>query len=142
MASKPPSSDGPPVRLRFPEFLRQHITNPAGRKLFICLGFALLVAGGAIWLTKRPSRVISHTYRIGVDNAPPISEPGPDGKPIGFAVEVMNEAARRRHISLEWVTTKLPSDEALRSGFVDFWPVVGITNARRRIHHLTEPWFC
>ncbi len=116
--------------------------RPSARKallaLAICLSFVLLMV---VW--RPPSKVQSRAYRIGVTNNPPLSEILPDGRPTGLAVELISEAARRRHISLEWVPmpTNLASDDALISGFVDLWPIVGVTKARRRIFHLTEPWF-
>ena len=56
-----------------------------------------------------PSRMENRVYRIGVDNGPPLTEIQEDGKPIGLAVELINEAARRRHIVLEWVPTDIHS---------------------------------
>ncbi len=99
------------------------------------------VAAVFVMTYSLPSRMENRVYRIGVDNGPPLTEIQEDGKPIGLAVELINEAARRRHIVLEWIPTDLRADRALSSGWVDLWPVVGVTEQRRRMFHLTEPWF-
>ena len=75
-----------------------------------------------------------------MDQAPPYYLLSPDGSVQGLAVEVLREAARRRGIQLEWVPLAGPLDVALRQHMVDLWPIVGVTPARRREFHLTEPW--
>jgi signal transduction histidine kinase/CheY-like chemotaxis protein len=94
----------------------------------------------AIVVCRQPSPTQGRIYHIGVDEAPPLSEIQQDGTPVGLAVELLSEAARRRHISLKWVTTKYSADESLRRGAVDLWPVIGVTEVRRRTFHLTDPW--
>ena len=101
---------------------------------------AVLVIG--CWFVLKPKLHSSEkVYRIGVNNSPPIFEIQADSTVGGFAVDVLNEAARRRNISLHWVPTKLIAEAALTSGLVDLWPVVGVTAERRKVIHLTEPWF-
>jgi signal transduction histidine kinase/ActR/RegA family two-component response regulator len=104
--------------------------------LAVCFPFALLLV-----VYSLPARVPDRVYRIGVDSNPPLSEILPNGRPVGLAVELISEAARRRHIRLDWVSTKVTFDEAVKSGGIDIWPITGITEARRRSFHLTEPWF-
>lgn len=99
------------------------------------------VAGVFLMTCPLPSRTQNRVYRIGMNSSPPLTEIQEDGKPIGLAVELINEAARRRHIALEWIPTDIQSDRAMSSGFVDLWPVVGVSEQRRRMFHLTEPWF-
>ncbi len=106
----------------------------------LALAAVLVSAVFSIAFPFRP-RTEYRVYRIGVDSSPPMAEIQEDGKPAGLAVELINEAASRRHIALEWISTDLQPERALISGLVDMWPVVGITEQRRRLFHLTEPWF-
>ncbi|MEO8131250.1 MAG: response regulator, partial [Bryobacteraceae bacterium] len=76
------------------------------------------------------------------DNAPPYSEVSPGGMPQGLAVDILKDAANRLAIELEWVAVMdTAPDKALREGLVDLWPIVGITPERKRVMHITEPWF-
>jgi ABC-type amino acid transport substrate-binding protein len=43
------------------------------------------------------------TYRIGWMISPPFQVRGPDGRASGISVDLVNLAARRRGIRLEWV---------------------------------------
>ncbi len=54
---------------------------------------------------------------------------------------MINEAARRRGISVIW--TLVPGktvDEALASHLVDIWPAAGVTEQRKLWLHATTPW--
>jgi len=84
-------------------------------------------------------RVPDRAYRIGADNAPPFYIVGADGSVHGFAVDVLNEAARRRGIRLQWVAPR-NSTIALRDRDVDLWPLLAPTPERLEHLHLTEPW--
>jgi len=42
----------------------------------------------------------------------------------GLAVEIVSEAAKRAGMSLQWVETGTSSEEALRRGLVDLWPIM------------------
>jgi signal transduction histidine kinase/CheY-like chemotaxis protein len=63
-----------------------------------------------------------------------------DGNPSGPATEILQEAARRAHLNLEWVYAPEGPEAALSSGHVDLWPVLGDTPARRRVAYVTAPW--
>jgi hypothetical protein len=41
--------------------------------------------------------------QIGYQNTPPLNYPGADGRPTGTAVDVIQQAAQRTGIRLEWV---------------------------------------
>ncbi len=80
------------------------------------------------------------TYRVGADSAPPYYLLQPDGSVEGLAVDVLNEAARRRGISLKWVAVpRMPLDDAV-GNVVDLWPAVRRTPERMSRFHLTAPW--
>ncbi len=85
------------------------------------------------------------TLRVGADQAPPYyylpgNAPEDGGSVRGFAVDVLNEAARRAGILLEWVPVQRGLDASLSEGLVDLWPVAGITETRRARLHFSEPW--
>lgn len=90
-------------------------------------------------LAHRPGKPVS--VRVGVDESPPFYTIGKDGSVRGLAVDVLNEAARRTGIRLQWVPLHdIPIDDALGHGIVDLWPLVGVTPARRSALYLTRPW--
>ncbi len=97
--------------------------------------------GLAVWgLFSHKSRFDARVYRIGADHAPPYYFLQPDGRVEGLAVDVMNEAARRRGIRLQWVPLRMQLDEAFQRGLVDLWPAVTPTPARTAHFYLTAPW--
>jgi ABC-type amino acid transport substrate-binding protein len=73
----------------------------------------------------------------------PISFRDADGKWIGFAVDVLNEAARRENITLEWKATRnsQAAEEALRSGNIDLMPAGMVTPERERAFYVSAPWW-
>ena len=98
----------------------------------LCCAFVL-----AVLLPRTPDRKV---YRIGWEDDPPDEVVGPNGTPTGLAVEVVNEAARRRSIQLQWVRRDESSEAALRSGQVDLWPLMTITPARQKVLHFSTPY--
>ncbi|MCU1329089.1 MAG: sensor signal transduction histidine kinase, partial [Bryobacterales bacterium] len=59
----------------------------------------------------------------------------------GLAVDVFEEAARRKHLRLKWVPTQdIPLDTLLAARTVHMWPLVGSTDERRKRFYLSEPW--
>jgi len=64
------------------------------------------------------------------------------GKPAGFVVEVLNEAARRAGFTLEWLTVgdSQANNDALQRGDLDL--ITGTdTPERRRLFYVSEPWW-
>jgi hypothetical protein len=84
--------------------------------------------------------VENRTYVIGWEVDPPDQVATETDEPTGFAVELVREAARRRGIRLKWVQHPESSEAALRSKAVDLWPMMVITEDRKKILHLTEPY--
>jgi diguanylate cyclase (GGDEF)-like protein/PAS domain S-box-containing protein len=79
--------------------------------------------------------------RVGVDHSPPFYSVAPDGSVSGLAVDVFNEAARRKGIRLQWVFHQdTPLDDLLAAGQVHMWPLVGATPERAKRFFLSEPW--
>ena len=72
--------------------------------------------------------------------SPPFQVRGDDGKPAGLSVALVDEAARRRGISLEWVFWPDSSESALKSKSVDLWPLITITPERLQAFYISEPY--
>ncbi len=79
-------------------------------------------------------------YRIGWEESPPFQTKGATGAATGFAVQLVQEAARRRGIRLQWVFSPKSSEASLREGLVDLWPLMTITADRRKVLHITDPY--
>ena len=98
----------------------------------ICLSETGRTPGG------KPARRV---YRVGADHSPPFYLIQPDGSLTGLAVDVLNEAARRRDIQLEWIAMRdMPLDDAMEKRMVDMWPLVGPTKSRQSQFFLSQPW--
>jgi hypothetical protein len=71
--------------------------------------------------------VFDHVYRVGVENSPPHMVVDPDGSVKGLVIEVLQEAARRRGLRLQWVPIDVAGglDASLADGVVDMWGNVG-----------------
>jgi signal transduction histidine kinase/CheY-like chemotaxis protein len=101
-----------------------------------------LVAAGAVvsWFYLRPPDFSGRTYRIGWMLSPPFQIRGEDGKASGISVDLVNQAARRRGIALEWVFWNESSESALVTKSVDLWPLITITPDRLKVLHISEPY--
>lgn len=77
--------------------------------------------------------------RIGFEENPPLQTRDANGI-SGLSVETVSEAARRAGIRLEWVETGQSSQESLRKGVVDLWPLVVDLPDRRKYIHFARPW--
>ena len=106
------------------------------------LAALVLVAGWTFAVRNASDSFAGHTVRVGADSAPPYYMLGADGSVSGgLAVDVLNEAARRHKIALQWIpVTRIPLDEAIRTHLVDLWPAVTPTPEREARFHLTTPW--
>ncbi len=100
---------------------------------------AAAIAGGMFLFNWYTHRVPDRIYRIGADNAFPYYSLQPGGTVRGFAVDVLNDAAHRRGIRLQWVASSDPT-KALLHGDVDLWPLLSSTPERAEHLHFTEPW--
>lgn len=105
---------------------------------------AAIVAGIALiaWVVVRTRTDFSNTpvFHIGFQQARPYQWMTPDGKPAGPAVEILNEAARRRRVPIEWVYAPEGPDPNLKSGKIDLWPLLGDTPERRKAVFISPPW--
>ncbi|MGA3189695.1 MAG: ATP-binding protein [Bryobacteraceae bacterium] len=90
------------------------------------------------WL-RDPSRAV-RPFRIGFQQSPPYQFVTPDGLPVGPAIDVIREAARRGHIPLEWVLRPEGPDPSFRNGTVDLWPLLGDIPYRKKTIYISDPW--
>jgi two-component system, cell cycle sensor histidine kinase and response regulator CckA len=99
-----------------------------------------LVGTATYWYVglHRP-RVPGRVLRIGFENIPPV-QVRTDSGATGLAVDIVNEAAKRAGVSLQWIETGTSSEEALRGGLVDLWPIMADLPDRRKHVHITQPY--
>lgn len=79
--------------------------------------------------------------RVGYGSFPPFLIVQPDGSPAGFAVEMFNEAARRRGWKFRWTRIKGTTEQAFRNREIDFYPMLAVLPERRRLVEFSEPWW-
>jgi signal transduction histidine kinase/CheY-like chemotaxis protein len=112
------------------------------KRRFGCLGWVLACLVTTFFSCSRHSAFSERTLRIGFDNAPPYSIIGSNNLPAGLAIELIDEAARRKHIRLQWVMKAgiKDIDEMLVRKELDLWPLMTATPARLTRLHVTSPW--
>jgi signal transduction histidine kinase len=54
--------------------------------------------------------------------------------------DLINEAAARRGIRLQWLLEPESSEAALKAGRVDLWPMMTITPERKSVVYITDPY--
>src|SRR5215472_15400293 len=96
---------------------------------------AALTAISSVAAAPVPQR----TLRIGFEMNPPVQIRTSSGF-SGLSVETVTEAAKRAGIQLQWVETGTSSDESLRRGLVDLWPLMVDLPDRRKYVHFARPW--
>ena len=105
-----------------------------GRLITLLVGVALIGALG--WQLKRTPEVDKSTvYRIGYGNDAPFHFKEDDGEPSGLAFELVNEAALKRGIQLEWIQS-----ENFDPTKLDLWVLMTIRPQRLERYHFTEPY--
>ena len=105
----------------------------------VILAVALLAAGVWIWRRRSFQPPSNRTYRIGFQNSPPRQLVDKQGRPYGSAIDLLNEAARRANVRLEWVQIPQGPDLALSKGLVELWPIVNQLPERASFH-FSEPY--
>lgn len=97
------------------------------------------VAGLVAPCNGRASSAPQRPLRIGFENNPPVQIRTSSGF-SGLSVEIVSEAAKRAGIQLQWVETGTSSEEALRKGLVDLWPLMVDLPERRKYVHFAPPY--
>ncbi len=103
--------------------------------LIATVGLAVLL----LWYFAIRTPIPQRPLRIGFEPNPPVQVRTSSGY-AGLAVETVSEAARRAHLTLQWVETGTSSDEAFQRGLVDLWPIMADLPYRRERVHFTRPW--
>ena len=107
----------------------------------LALAIVLLCGVGfCAWLRWHEPDFHGRTYRIGWMESPPFQVTAADGKAAGLSVDLVNEAAQRCGIRLQWIFWPESSEKALRSKTVDLWPLITITPERLKAFHISEPY--
>src|SRR5438874_318222 len=101
---------------------------------------ACVALAGAGAYVMRPAAANAGTLKIGFRNTHPYHYPNESGGATGPAVDVIQAAAERRNIRLEWVYSPEGPDAALSSGAVDLWPMLVDLPARRPFAYISTPW--
>ncbi|MFO1446864.1 MAG: transporter substrate-binding domain-containing protein [Opitutaceae bacterium] len=78
---------------------------------------------------------VSREYTIGFGNDLPLHFRGESGRPQGLAVELVQEAARRKGIRLRWVP-----GTGFNQRTMDFWVLMTVRPERSLTVHLTDPY--
>jgi PAS domain S-box-containing protein len=98
----------------------------------------------AVFIAAVPVMAASpRVLQVGAGHVPPMSYRDPKGVLRGFAVDVLNEAARREGIQLNWKVAGNSRDieDALSRGALDLVPAGMITAERSRRFAVTDPWW-
>src|SRR5438309_11073693 len=128
------SSDHGDAKVNFPP-----ISARWTRRTVIGAAGALAVFVGIALFHSRSAPVPTRPLRIGFENNPPVQIRTAAGF-SGLSVEIVRDAARRAGIKLDWVETGTSSDEALRRGLVDLWPLMVDRPDRRKYVHFALPY--
>ena len=106
---------------------------------YVCGAAVLCLSAGWGHRARSPAQA-GRTYRIGYQRTAEAGVRDLGTTFEGMAHEVVETAARRRHLALAWVQVPEGVDQALASGKVDLWPTVSLMPDRYRRFHITEPW--
>ena len=107
----------------------------------------VMAAGGigagavaALCLLGSSKPVPPAVLRVGLSEFYPYVHADSEGKPSGLAVDVVETAAKRSGVRLEWVPVH-DAEQALRDGQVDLFPLLTVTAERKRDLHVGPPWW-
>ncbi|QOY91483.1 hybrid sensor histidine kinase/response regulator [Paludibaculum fermentans] len=104
------------------------------------LGLAVAVAAAGFFLQRRSTAPAPVVCIIGTDNAFPYHYIGRSGKAEGMIAEVVNEAARRAGIRLDWRLRVEGPTLALGDKKVQVWPLLSYRPDFWPAFHLTRPY--
>lgn len=102
-------------------------------------GLLSLVVFATFLLRRDPPPAPTHCV-IGTDNAYPYHYLNSDGKPEGMIADVIQEAARRAGITLEWRLLPAGPTVALSSKQVQVWPLLSTRPDFWPDYHFTKPY--
>ncbi len=104
---------------------------------YALIATAVILAIAAVFFSRGETGGI---LRVGYAEFAPYVSVDEHGGPAGLAVQVVQEAAARSGIRLEWVATE-DAEGALRTGQVDLYPILTVTEERKRSFYPSVPWW-
>ncbi len=110
------------------------------RRIAVTAGALIGFLTIAWWYGSSAYRPPSRPLRVGIWHGPPMEIVQTDGTVGGLGPDVINEAARRLRIKLEWVSPQQGPEELLPNGRLDLWGNLSVTPKRRALFFLTAPW--
>lgn len=99
--------------------------------LLACLGLLVPVR----W--KERGKVL----RVGYSQFAPYVIVNEAGQPDGLAVEMVRRAARASGVSIRWVLVPGEIDAALKNGEIDLYPLLTLTDKRKKNFSYSQPWW-
>jgi signal transduction histidine kinase/DNA-binding response OmpR family regulator len=126
--------------------LARRVVGARWASLVCCAAAVLfvLVAAGVLGYSRSArswTQLAARTWRIGFHDTEPFVFRGPDGKPAGFARDVLAEAARSSGIHLTWVYVPQGAMSAFQAGVIDLFPRSSSVPGLGRADYITDPWF-
>ncbi len=106
----------------------------------IAVGVCVLVASLCLGSGCRQPDFKNRVYVIGTDNTRPYHYLDERGKPGGMVGEVIQEAASRAGVRLEWRVLREGPQAALRARKADIWPLLSIQPDLWPDFHFTQPY--
>ncbi len=79
--------------------------------------------------------------RVGYNEFPPFVIPVENQRPQGLAVEIVERAADKSGVHLQWVKVSGTIDDAFHKGEIDLYPLLTITELRKADLYFSEPWW-
>jgi len=105
----------------------------------VVAALAVLTVALIVERSRTPAST-KRTFLTGYEDVPPSEFRGPDGSAKGAVIDVMQEAARRRGIRLEWVHSDIGSEQSLATGQTELWPIFSDLPWRRSHFFVSRPY--
>jgi signal transduction histidine kinase/ABC-type amino acid transport substrate-binding protein len=95
------------------------------------------------WALLQGQAFAGAPLRVSVGNSPPLEYRDQQGRPQGFNIDVINEAARRAKITVTWQHSGAieENDAALRNGTLDLIAGASVLGERRRDFYVSPSWW-
>lgn len=105
-----------------------------------CLWVLALLAAG-VWVLHGWNPFQRPSVRVAFNQFPPYLDKGPAQVPVGFAAEILIQAAQNAGVDIHWVEINGSADLAFAEGKADLYPLMTITPERESLFHMSAPWW-